>query len=418
MLLCLIKTFISVAAIALYNQSTTFMKNHLLSFLISVSLICCAYAAHAESDAKDISLRYEVDNVMRQTLEQLSKEQNLDGYWATADFPGLSALVIRAFLESPVDSEKWQKSDTVAKGIAFLRAHIQEDGGIYNRGLYSYNTSISLMCLNVYYQVAEKHQLLSEGELEELKEIMIRARAFVVSQQQFYNEEDLKIFDGGIGYGRSSNVTDLSNTSFALQALHETRHLVDEDDEQAVRLNWDAAVEFLSNTQNLPETNKQKWVSGDPANRGGFVYRPGDSKAGTFETESGETGHRSYGSMSYAGLMSMIYAGVDKEDERVLAAVDWLEKHFSLEENPGMGFEGLYFYYHTMAKALSAYGQDELLLEDGTKVDWRNKLATKLVTEHKHPGFWMNENSRWMESNPFLVSAYTLLALKDLYPEL
>jgi len=392
------------------------MNKHILSLLAALSCLVGAQAVHAE--AKDISLRYEVDNVMRQCLEQLAKEQNLDGYWATADFPGMSALIIRAFLESPVDTEKWQKSDTVAKGIAFLLEHVQEDGGIYNRGLYSYNTSISLMCLNVYYPVAEEHDLLSETELAELKETMIRAREFVVSQQQFYKEEDMKIFDGGIGYGRSSNVTDLSNTSFALQALHETRHLVDEKDEQAVKLDWDAAVQFLSNTQNLPETNEQAWASGDAENRGGFVYRPADSKAGTFEMASGETGHRSYGSMSYAGLMSMIYAGVDKDDERVLAAVDWLEKHFTLEENPGMGFEGLYFYYHTMAKALTAYGQDELVLEDGTKVDWRKKLATKFVTEYKHPGFWINENSRWMESNPYLVSAYTLLALKDLYPEL
>ncbi|MFU8848928.1 MAG: cycloartenol synthase [Opitutales bacterium] len=394
------------------------MKNHRRTLLISLSFFFCALFAHAENDAKDISLRFEVDNVIRQSLGFLAQEQNLDGYWATADFPGLSALIIRSFLESPVDTEKWQKSDTVAKGIAFIREHIKEDGGIYNRGLYSYNTAISLMCLNVYYQAAEKHKILSEVELAELKEIMIRAREFVVKQQQFYDEEDLKILSGGIGYGRSETETDLSNTSLAMQALHETRHLVDENDEQAVRLNWDAAVQFLTNTQNLPETNKEAWVSGDEANRGGFVYRPGNSRAGTFELPDGGTGHRSYGSMSYAGLMSMLYAGVDKDDERVLAVVDWLQTHFDLHINPGMGPEGLYYYYTTMAKALNAFGVDTLTLKDGTVVDWPNLLAKKLVSEYKHPGFWINENSRWMESNPYLVSAYTLLALKDIYPML
>lgn len=392
-------------------------KNLILSALAALA-VSGGSVASAESTAKDISLRYEVDQVIHQTLTMLAKEQNLDGYWASPDFPGLSALIIRSFVESPVDNEKWAKSDTVAKGIAFLKEHIQEDGGIYNRGLYSYNTSISLMCLNAYYQVAEKYEMLDEAELAKLKEIMIRAREFVIQQQQFYDEDDLKMFDGGIGYGRSSNVTDLSNTSFALQALHETRHLVDEKDEQAVKLNWDAAIAFLSNTQNLPETNTQGWASDDPDNRGGFVYRPGDSKAGIVELENGKTAHRSYGSMSYAGLMSMIYAGLDKEDSRVLAAVDWLENHYSLEENPGMGMEGLYFYYHTMARALTAFGQDELVLKDGSKVDWRHALAKRFVTEHKHPGFWINENSRWMESNPYLVSAYALLALKDLYSEI
>lgn len=394
------------------------MKHRILNTILSFVFIASGQVLSAKEEAKDISLRYEVENVIHKTLTLLAEEQNLDGYWSSPDFPAVTALITRSFLESPVDTEKWQKSDTVAKGIAFLMGHVQEDGGIYNRGLYSYNTAISLMCLNVYYQVAEKHELLSEKELSDLKETMIRAREFVVSQQQFYDKDDMKIFDGGIGYGRSSDVTDLSNTSFALQALHETRHLVDENDEQAVKLNWDAAIQFLSNTQNLPETNSQKWVSGDAGNRGGFVYRPGDSKAGTFETESGETGHRSYGSMSYAGLMSMIYAGLEKDDIRVLAAVEWLEKHYSLDENPGMGLEGLYYYYHTMSRALTAYGQDNLELEDGSELNWRHELARKLVSEHKHPGFWANENSRWMESDPFLVSAYTLLALKDIYYEL
>lgn len=387
----------------------------LLSLFISMFSLSSSYA---KVGSGNLSLRNEIDQAVHTCLTQLAKEQNLDGYWATTDFPGMTALIVRAFLESPVDTEKWQKSETVAKGIAFLKQHVQEDGGIYNRGLYSYNTAISLMCLNVYYQVAEKHGLLNEAELNDLKQIMIRAREFVVGQQQFYEEEDLKILSGGIGYGRSSNHTDLSNTNLAIQALHETRHLVDENDEQAVRLNWDAAIQFLTNTQNLPETNKQEWVSGDAANRGGFIYRPGGSMAGEFETESGDKGLRSYGSMSYAGLMSMIYAGVDKDDKRVLAAVEWLRAHFNLDENPGMGQEGLYYYYTTMAKALNAYGVDTLTLNDGTEVNWREALAVKLVSLHKHPGFWVNENSRWMESNPYLVSAYSLLALKDIYPKL
>jgi len=386
--------------------------------LLGTCLVFSAQSQAAESDAKDISLRFEVDQVIHQTLTQLAEQQNLDGYWASADFPGLSALVIRSFVESPVDNEKWAASDTVRKGVAFLKSHIQEDGGIYNRGLYSYNTSISLMCLNAYYLAAQKYDLLTEAELGKLKEIMLRAREFVIRQQQFYDEEDLKMFDGGIGYGRSSNVTDMSNTSFALQALYETKHLIDEQDEQAVQLDWEAAIRFISNTQNLPETNTLEWASGDAENRGGFVYRPADSKAGTMELPSGQTAHRSYGSMSYAGLMSMIYAGLEKDDSRVLAAVDWLENHYSLGENPGMGQEGLYFYYHTMARALTAFGQDKLELKDGSKVDWRHELAKRFVIEHKHPGFWINENSRWMESNPYLVSAYAILALKDLYPKL
>jgi squalene-hopene/tetraprenyl-beta-curcumene cyclase len=52
---------------------------------------------------------------------------------------------------------------------------------------------------------------------------------------------------------------------------------------------------------------------------------------------------RSYGSMSYAGLLSMIHAQVDKNDPRVKAVIDWLSKNYTHDENPGRQ-EGLCVY--------------------------------------------------------------------------
>ena len=88
---------------------------------------------------------------------------------------------------------------------------------------------------------------------------------------------------------------------------------------------------------------------------GGFYYTPaagGESEAG--KTPNG--GLRSYASMTYAGLKSMIYAGVGPDDPRVKAAVKWFQMHYGLDDNPGMGGAGLYYYYHTFAKALDAAG--------------------------------------------------------------
>ena len=65
-------------------------------------------------------------------------------------------------------------------------------------------------------------------------------------------------------------------------------------------------------------------------------------------------GLRSYGSMTYAGLKSMIYCGAGPEDPRVKAATKWIKDHYTLAENPGMGQQGLYYYYQTMSKALAA----------------------------------------------------------------
>jgi squalene-hopene/tetraprenyl-beta-curcumene cyclase len=98
--------------------------------------------------------------------------------------------------------------------------------------------------------------------------------------------------------------------------------------------------------------------------------------------------------------------------------VEWLQKNFTLEENPGMGKQGLFYYYHTMAKALASYGAHELILADGKSVDWRKSLATKLFDLQNSEGFWVNESGRWWEKDPVLVTAYSVIALEIIYRSL
>src|SRR5205814_10703654 len=101
----------------------------------------------------------------------------------------------------------------------------------------------------------------------------------------------------------------------------------------------------------------------------GFYYTPaagGNSQAGNDE-ETG--GLRSYASMTYAGLKSMIYAGLKPDDKRVSAAVSWLKKHYDLASNPGLGDQGLYYYYMTFAKALAALGEDTFVDDSGAEHD-------------------------------------------------
>ncbi len=114
------------------------------------------------------------------------------------------------------------------------------------------------------------------------------------------------------------------------------------------------------------------------------------------KTENG--GLRSYASMTYAGLKSMIFAGVDKSDERVKAAAKFLEANYSLDSNPGMGTSGLFYYYHTMAKALHAMGVDEFKTIEGTKA-WRTDLLLALVGS-KGRRLLINLDARWMEGAP------------------
>ena len=171
-------------------------------------------------------------------------------------------------------------------------------------------------------------------------------------------------------------------------------------------------VESVSKCQNLKSTNKEDWVSDAKEDRGGFIYFPGNSMAGERKAKDGKVALRSYGSMSYAGLLSFIYADLKANDERVLAVRKWLSENFSIEENPGMGQQGLYYYYHTMSKALSLSGVEEIVDPEGNKRDWRRELAMELINRQDPKGYWINQNGRWWERDPILVSCYALLSLE------
>ena len=129
------------------------------------------------------------------------------------------------------------------------------------------------------------------------------------------------------------------------------------------------------------------------------------------EGEAKRAALRSYGSISYAGMMSFAYARIGKDDDRVRAVIDWLGKSYTLNENPGMGQEGLYYYFHLMSKALRAQGVKTLKGPDSKSIDWKNELAAKLISLQNGDGSWKNSNKRWMEGDPNLTTSYVLVAL-------
>ncbi len=353
--------------------------------------------------AENLSLRNEVQIAVNKGLAALKSQQSADGSWSMAENPALTALPLTAFMNEPGGTFRKEKPEFIKKGYDFLLGCVQPDGGIYRKGLANYNTSLALTAL------------AAAGD-EKFRPTIEAARNFVIGQQArgLANAS----LDGGIGYGPTGSNRahpDLSNTVMALDALRQTGTIPGKELARTKDLNWAAVREFIQRTQNLPEYNKEPWASDDPANKGGFIYFPGNSMAGEMELANGKKALRSYGSMSYAGLLSYIYADLKKDDPRVEAVVGWLKKHYTLDENPGMGAEGLFYYYHMMAKALATYGITELELADGKKVDWRKDLAIKLINLQKPDGTWTNEAGRWMEKDPALVTSYAVLALEIIY---
>lgn len=365
-----------------------------LAFCLSV-----ARGAAAPLPAGDPALVAAIHSAIEKGNAFLLGAQNSNGWWSTADHPSVTALAIPAILGVQRNAKA---SAAVKKGYAYILRCVQPDGGIYVTNLPNYNTSICMMGLLAAHDAS-------------YDPVIRKARSFVAGMQADLGEPG-KLdtpWDGGIGYSHNAGRSDMNNTLTALEALYYSKHLAaDRNAEGARDLNWAAAIHFLENCQNLPERNKQTWVSTNPKDRGGFVYDPDSSKAGSATNTNGKVALRSYGSISYAGLLSYIYADVKASDPRVQAVMDWLRANYSLEENPGMGQQGYYYYLHLMTKALNAAQVKDFMTPSGNKADWRREVATRLVKLQKPDGSWENSNGRWWEKDPVLVTAYSMLALE------
>lgn len=373
--------------------------------ILIVAVLAALLPATASAQASPYtSIQQEIRQAIARGNAFLATQQTPDGYWGDEGLPALTALALSSAVLAPDFDPKAPFPERIEKAYNWLLSQQKEDGGIYNRGLAVYNTATSLTAL------------LHSGR-KEFEPAIVRARAHLVGEQwsSERNPDTDPVNDGGIGYGTDDSHTDLSNTFLALEAIALSSQII-EDGEYGEQpdLDWGAAVKFISRTQNLEETNDQPWASNDPANRGGFIYAPGQSKAGEQELDDGRVALRSYGSMSYAGLLSLIYAKVDAQDPRVVAVKEWLTRNYTLDANPGLGAQGLYYYYQTMAKALTAANVNTLETEDGRKIDWRKQLASHLLSAQREDGSWINDNGRWMESNPTLVTAYMVLALQQI----
>ncbi len=351
----------------------------------------------------DIATASRAHTGIRKGLGFLVAGQQPDGGWVAFDksHPAITALVVSALAKDP---DYGPKHPSVQRGLEFMLRSVQPDGGIYvdGEGMPNYHTSVALLALASIKDPAHAQKITDAQNF--LKRLQWDEGEGHEANSPWY---------GGAGYGQSKR-PDLSNTQLMLEALHESG-LSPEDPV------YKKAMVFVGRCQMLGETNDQEFAreSAD----GGFVYSPangGESKAGT-DVVGDRPRLRSYGSMTYAGFKSLLYAKVDRNDPRVKAAVDWIHRNYTLDRNPNMpdaqSKEGLYYFYHVFARALSAWGEDTIV--DGKNVphNWRVDLIEKLISLQREDGSWVNEADRWYEGNPHLVTAYAILALQTAVEE-
>jgi squalene-hopene/tetraprenyl-beta-curcumene cyclase len=331
-----------------------------------------------------------LEEMRSRALTFLEARQNKDGSWTHKTAVGITGLVTTAMLHSGRDSS----DPTVAAGIQHLLSHVRKDGGIYGPGSLhrNYETCIAIMAFSAAN---------TDGSFSQTIE---NARAFLAGLQ-WDEGEGIESSDpawGGAGYG-SHQRPDMCNSEFYVEAL--TAAGVSKDSPEMQRV-----LQFISRCQNLESEHNTTEFAG-LINDGGFYYTVaagGDSKAGV----EANGGLRSYGSMTYAGVKSLIYAGLKPDDPRILAATQWIRKNYTLDQNPGMGNQGLFYYYHTFAKTMNAFGEAEFTDAKGQLHNWREELLQRLSRTQDANGSWVNPDApRWEEGDPHLVTAYCLLAL-------
>lgn len=333
--------------------------------------------------------------------------------------PAITGLVLNGILMQPgIDA----KDPAVAKGVGYILAYAKPDGGIYDTMLPTYNTGI---CLST----------LARVDTPAARDAVKKAQDFLRNSQWGTTTpvgvggpggkeaptvvDDKHPFYGGWGYGNRGR-PDISNTQFVLQGFHDSG--VAREDKAYQR-----AIIFLQRVQMNEKFNDQAYAKGSRQN--GFIYATaendktigqGQSFAGTIEEtlDNGEkvSRLRAYASVTYAGFKSYIYAGLSPTDPRVAAAMDWISHNYDLSQNPGVGADGQYYFYLAMSRAMDATGKPSLTAfgADGKTEtrDWQNDLVDALAKLQNDDGSFKTTKDRWMENNPVLITAYSLLALQ------
>jgi squalene-hopene/tetraprenyl-beta-curcumene cyclase len=353
----------------------------------------------------------------------LKAKQDVSGGWAVTPnqptFPAISGLVLQGML---MHDGVTIKDDAVARGVGFILSKKQADGGLYDRILPVYNTAICLTALSKV-DTPEARAAIKPAQ-EFLKGLQYGEGAVVIEGDKESPQRVAQTdpFYGGWGYGNRGR-PDLSNTAFAIEALRVSG--VEQDDAAFHR-----ALVFIERCQMHHSVNRMEYAQGSM--QGGFIYSTSENKDNvgvgqsfakasmieeTLSDGTRASRLRAYGSMTYAGFKSYAYAGLSPTDPRVQLAMDWISRNYTLNENPGAGEDGMYYYYLVFARALGAANQKTInVVGDGGKMlprDWKADLVETLSRMQNADGGFRSVNKRWMEDNDVLITAYALIALEE-----
>ena len=374
------------------------MRKRLLVPLVALGAVLTLLPAAPSVAQQPANTAEQLNTLVEKAAGYLKKSQNEDGSWGKEpNNRGETGIVTTGLIKAgvkPTDAPAAKAVKYIESLVNAKSGHIAGDDA--RATLINYTTSINIMALNAANK-ADKYKTVIGNAVKYLKEYQWDESRGVKDDSDYY---------GGAGYAGDKSRPDLSNTAFFLEALKDAG--VDKSDPA-----YKKAIVFVSRCQNFDnEANRAAWAKKN--NDGSFVYTGANGGENRRSDDTkGDMG--GYGSMTYAGIKSMIYCGVGKDDRRIKKAYEWIQKHYTVDENPGMpklrSQWGLYYYYHTFAKCMDALGEDTFTDAKGVKHNWRADLVEALAKRQKPDGSWVNENDRWLEGDPNIVTGYALMAL-------
>ena len=335
-------------------------------------------AAPALSPELVESAKKSVDRGVRFLREQQSKEDGSYGQHV-----GLTAMALLAMAES-YRGYRMDDGPFIARAATWLAGQARADGAISGDATPTYNTALAIMALHAIDPVRFK------AEVEGGQRFLVQ---FQADEDHHYARKDK--YYGGIGYGGDER-PDLSNLQYALEGLKRT----DFDPNSDV---WAKAELFVKRCQNYTEDQAQDelprpWATND----GGFTYEPGGASA---------EATASYGAMTFAGLKSLMFTKEsNRDDPRVKAAWAWVQSNYDFNTHPKKGTTASFYYLQTAASALEAFGEPLVPGAEGPR-RWAADLISKLVYLQRADGAWVNEDRKYWEGNPLLVTARAVVAL-------
>ena len=299
-----------------------------LSVLLVVPVVASQQRAGGRGPAPAASLSAETRQKLMESLNSaaayLKLQQQPNGFWDAN--PGVSAVAAAALLrQTGVDQAK--RLENVGKALDSIAAMAKPDGGIYDKAIPHYITAVSVMALAAAGRPQDK-PLIEKGRAYLADHLWDEGEGIPVTDKWY----------GGIGYGGSNpdRRADIISLEYALRAMKEAELPAND-------AAWQKAIVFLQRTQNNSEVNRQEWAKND----GGFVYYPGFSY-------SSEGATASYGSATYAGVMSYVWANVKKDDDRVKARAQMGARQLHRRREPGHGPEDRVLLLHGVCQGAAS----------------------------------------------------------------